>query len=510
MSWLLDTFQYYEREAAENPDNSPFLNSTRELLSRVIQIMERFANGRSLSGVQGSIQQLYRKFLYDPDFGVLGTDTDAYLRRVLLERGFLQHENCVPQAEELWDRWNQWFADELNRAQWNVFFVAVSTWLGVKDDDPEPEVWFPDDPVTSKLETDLRRVAVLLLGKKRVVWSDICRLIFPSVCGWGYVTIPRFEVCSPKVELVLENIHLSLANIIPTLTTYKSQDIFKFTPFDELDDYCASKNRKRVQLRLDQIQADAKDLLASVRVKRFSLFEQGKADVTLSRNGIIVEIDVEINFDPAAERVLEIHEAKVSVDEMRIAARGTGRDYLFRLLLPVAMPFLKGLISTKLTRKLNQLLERINREAVIIRDRTQSEDADVKGAAIRVMSRRWDEVKKESLAYKEYMATVEDSIRAGKETPTDEQRKWRPVLKRAKISSRIEDALRPDVSAFPEESLLYRRAKEEKLAREAGDKEPTWRSPVFSFSWAKVPTGRRNRNRPSVVEQSRTSIQQQL
>lgn len=495
MSWLLDTFQYYEREAATNPDASPFLNSTRELLSRVIEIMERFANGRSLSGVQGSIQSLYRKILYDPNFAVLGTDTDAYLRRVLLERGFLQHVDCVPQAEELWDRWNQWFADELNRAQWNVFFAAVSTWLGVKDDSPDPELWFPDDPVTSRLTEDLRRVAVIVLGNKRMIWADLCRLFFPSVCGWGYVTIPRLEICSPKVELVLENIHLSLANIIPTLTTYKSQDIFKFTPFDELDAYCARKNRKRVQLQLDQIQADARDLLASVRVKRLvPFFEQGKADITLSRNGIGVELDVEVNLDPGARRVLEIHEAKVTVDELRIVARGTGRDALLRVLLPLATPFLKSLIANKLTTKLHVLLERLNDEAVIVRDRTQAEDADVTGAALRVMARRWDEIKEQSAARHAYLATVEQSIREGKTTPTDEQRKWRPVLKRTKISSRLEDALRPDISADPEESLLYRRAKEEKMARDAGDDRPSWRSPVFSFAWAKLPTRRRNRD----------------
>lgn len=500
MTWLLDTFQYYEREAAENPDLSPFPNSTRELLARVVEIMERFANGRSLSGVQGSIQQLYRKILHDPNFAVLGTDTDVYLRRVLLDRGFLQHHDCVPQAEELWDRWNQWFADELNRAQWNVFFTAVSAWLGIKDDDPEPEVWFPDDPVTSRLTKDLQQVASKLLQNKRVVWADLGRLFFPSVCGWGYVTIPRFEVCTPKVELVLENIHLSLANVIPTITTYKSQDIFKFTPFDELDAYCASKNRKRIQLRLDQIQADARDILASVRLKRFPLFEQGKADVRLSRHGIVVNLDITVNLDPTAKRVLEIHEAKVSVDEMRIAARGTGRDFLFRLVLPIATPFLKALIATKLTTKLNILLDRLNDEAVIVRDRTRAEDADVKGAALRVMSRRWDEIKELSVSWKAYIASVEESIRQGYETPNEEQRKFRPILKRAKISSRIEDALRPDVSAFPDESLLYRRAAEEKMARDAGDDLPTWRSPVFSFSWAKVPVGRRNRHRPSVVD----------
>lgn len=495
MKWLLDTFQYYEREVAMNPDASPLLNSTRELLRRVVAILERFANNRSLSTVQLSIIQLYRRVLDDPSFNVLGTDTDAYLRRVLLERGFLQTHDCVPEAEALWDRWGQWFADELNRAQWNVLFKAFSTWLGLQDDDPDPEMWLPDDPVTRRLEEDLRRVARILLGNKRVVWADICRLIFPSVCGWGYVTIPRLEVCTPKVELVLENIHLSLANVIPTLTTYASQDIFKFTPFGELDAYCASKNRKRIQLRLEQVQADARDILACVRVKwPFRFAEQGRANVALTRQGVIVNLDIEVNLDPAATRVLVIHEAKVSVDEAKITAHGTSRDTLFRLALPLATPFLRRLIAHKMTIKLNVLLERLNTEAVILRDRAQAEDASGIGAALRAMSRRWDELRAESVEWREYIASVEDSIRRGQEEPTAEQRRFRPELKRVKVSSRIEDALRPDVTAAPDESLLYRRAQEEKMARDAGDAEPTWRSPVFSFAWARLPRPRKNRS----------------
>jgi hypothetical protein len=103
---------------------------------------------------------------------------------------------------------------------------------------------------------------------KSGLWKDLAGILFPSVRGFGYVTFPRIEFVSPSMELVLENVNVSFANLLPTYVNLEWHDFVKYSPFPEVKEACSTGTHSRIRLRATQIQGEVRDAMISFKWKK--------------------------------------------------------------------------------------------------------------------------------------------------------------------------------------------------------------------------------------------------
>lgn len=269
----------------EVPEAPVTSTPTRQILANFVTIMERFARGRSTNPIQKAIADLYADVFDDDSAMKLWRDVDRLIANVLLKKGYLGSDECAEKAEDIWTRMMAWLKDGVYRAHWNALCFGVSYWLGWKDGDPEKteRPWFRDDPITAKLQDDAHDFASALfldrkgrLSFKPAIWQDVFNLVFPALTqgGGGFFPIPRMEFASPNVELVLENVYLSISNILPTMITIEEHRMTKLSPFDAIK----NTHRNRNKIRISQVQADVRDAMIWVKFRKLKIQDQGDCE----------------------------------------------------------------------------------------------------------------------------------------------------------------------------------------------------------------------------------------
>ncbi|GMK53994.1 hypothetical protein CspeluHIS016_0105800 [Cutaneotrichosporon spelunceum] len=401
------------------------------------------------------------------------------------------------------DNLSHWLSNEVYASKWNAAWAGLALFLGVdegfdfKSHQGKLQGWFADDALTHELKTQWTQLTdALLLDNeqlvfKRVLWSEFGKLAITGINWRGFITLPRMEVVSPSVELVLENLHVSLANLFPSILDFQVHDQTRFSPFAELRGSCEAATRTRLRIQAEQIQADLRDMLVSVRVPRLGFSDQGRANIALTRRGLWFDIEVELDTHPRAEHVVQARRINIGIDELSLVMKGTRRDCLYATLLPLGIPFLKWRLVSTWKLKLAQQIQRLDSELCELRDRVHEEkrrrtvgnseprastrlfkvlvqrlreaksvaakQAAKKARAVRARSRR----RKDSGMVRSTTPSGEASISRGEEAGPDEPEPQRGF----KLSFGLADAMLPHVSADRERSLLFRRERAERAAR---------------------------------------------
>lgn len=98
-------------------------------------LLERFANGTSLDIIIGAVDDLIADSRSDDALREWFSAIDAYLRRVLLEPGYVLEPDCNTQANRLRETGRQ-FYDEKYQVRFNNLFDSIGTWFKAFGDDP--------------------------------------------------------------------------------------------------------------------------------------------------------------------------------------------------------------------------------------------------------------------------------------------------------------------------------------------------------------------------------------
>ncbi|BEJ12204.1 hypothetical protein CspHIS471_0206640 [Cutaneotrichosporon sp. HIS471] len=520
MTWLLDTFAAYEFEvvAQTHPElapeyhTQPRMTPTRRILANLVTLWERFAANRSIGPIQQSINKLYAYILEDKAARGLSVQFDFFLRKVFLEKGYVSTDACVVRAAQLWDDLSAWLSNEAYAAQWNAVwagmehFVGVGQGFDIKSHQPKLRGWFSEDPLTVELDarwTAFTNALLLDNGRlafKRGLWSELGQLAASGINWRGFITLPRMELVTPNVELVLENIHLSLANLFPSIIDFQVHDHTRFSPFAELRTSCEAATKTRLQIQAEQIQADIRDSPLSLRFAKLGLADQGRANIALTRRGIWFDVELEFDTHPNAEHVVQARRIDIGIDELSLVAKGTKRDGLYAVLLPtLGAPFLKWRLTSSWKLKLAKGIQQLDSELCRLRDSlnekkerrtTGNSDSRASTRLFKVLAQRLQELQtvaaeqaaKKSRAIRAYRrrrkkssASVSDSSQGNSATSSEDEEASSSdeevgpgepePLRGFRISFALADAILPQVTADPEQSLLYRREQAEKAVR---------------------------------------------
>ncbi|RXK41203.1 hypothetical protein M231_01608 [Tremella mesenterica] len=466
MEWLLDALENYKGHAkhtiSKGTDAAGAVTEDPSLTDSTYQfrtLLERFANGRSMDGIFNALDNIYTDAKNDDQLRGWFSQLDDYVRRILLEPGFILEEESDREGRELRDKGKSFFTDKY-RGHWDTLADEIKAWFQAMGEDPL-NVRFGDD--WKRLTKDLLFNEEGNLEFKPHLWSDIRTVILPTVIRQiGYVPIPRAEYSDDKIDLVIENLVLSGPNLFPNIVSIEAHNSFKFSPCSEINK-TLDVHHHRFRLGLSQIQADIRDVAFAFRRKSGwpRISDHGLADVVLAGQGISIDVELE-SVENRRDTVFKTNHVNVKIDTLKFSIRDSKHDLLYKFIKGVATGVIKKAITAAIQNAVHTAMGHLDDQLVQVRDAMDE-------------AKQSDETNRRQ-ALKDLYARKKDEAASKKEAAVQKTGTFRVVGNR-------DSQLNPDLGHDSKQSIAKRMFKVEDAAHSGQE----WRSPVFDLFDARHP-----------------------
>ncbi|KAF9235766.1 hypothetical protein BU15DRAFT_89476 [Melanogaster broomeanus] len=350
IKWLLSVAEEYaelgQTAAQKGKESEGSLTSDpalRQAVSELRQLLERFANNQSMDKI------------FDAEFRQWFKRLHTYIRRVLLEAGYVLEEDC---KREFWD--------EKYRSHFDNLFDSTGNWFKAMAEDPLNKRFGED---WARLTRDLLFDSEGSLKFKPELWSDIRKVIVPTLVEQiGYIPIPRIEYTDDTLDLVVENLTLQGPNLFPNIVTVTAHNYLKFSPYDEISD----DHNHEFTFTFAQMQADMRDIAFYFRKKTGfpRVVDSGLADVVLGGSGVTATVQL-VSAGKDRSSVFKVERVRVKVSSLKFSIRESKHDLLYKTLKPLATGLIKKQIQKAITGAIRTGMEYVDGQLVAVRDRVE-------------------------------------------------------------------------------------------------------------------------------------------
>jgi len=371
MKWLLDQIKEYVKRgsdvAGKQKEGVAGLTDDAQLrrsMEEFRTILERFANGRSMNPIFDAIDALADDARRDETLRAWFRSVDKYMRRVLLEPGYVLDDDCNKDGERLRDH-GRHFYDDTYREHFDNLFDSIGTWLKGMTEDPLNSRFGED---WARLTHDLLFDREGSLAFKTELWNDVRKVILPMIVDKvGYMPIPRIEYTDDSLDLVVENLTLSGRNLFPNVVMLEAHNFFKFSPYSAI----ADRAHHRFTLTFSQMQADMRDVAFWFRKKGgIKMTDSGLADVLIGGDGLKAVVTL-TSTSKDRSSVFHVTDVLVKVDQLKFSIRDSKHDLLYKTLKPLATGLVKRQIQKAVADMIRTGLEYVDGQLVGVRDRME-------------------------------------------------------------------------------------------------------------------------------------------
>ncbi|KAA1478008.1 hypothetical protein DENSPDRAFT_867808 [Dentipellis sp. KUC8613] len=352
-------------------------------------LLERFANGQSMDSIFDAINRLVEDTRNDEEFRNWFRGVDSYVRKILLEPGYVLEPACNTEGRELRESGRR-FYDEKYKSHFDGLFETIGNWFRAMGEDPLNKR-FGDD--WARLTKDLLFDNDGSLKFKPELWMDIRKVILPALVDQvGYIPIPRVEYTDDSLDLVVENLTLQGRNLFPNIISVEAHNYFKFSPYNAIKD----ENHHQFTLTFGQMQADMRDVAFYFKKKSGipKLSDSGLADVLLGGHGLTATVHLH-SSDKDPSSVFKVHDVKVKVDSLKFSIRDSKHDILYKTLRPLATGLIKKQIQKAVEDAITTGMEYVDGQLVEVRNRMreagESDEKSRTQALQELFSRKKDE-----------------------------------------------------------------------------------------------------------------------
>lgn len=192
----------------------------------------------------------------------------------------------------------------------------------------------------------------------------------------NYVPIPRLEISTPQVDLLLENLILE-----PGITVNNSS----FFPYklrvETLNDIEIRKARFRttsavktlMRIRIDGLSIRGEEIGYWLRAHTglLRLADEGIASFALDERGLDIQLDVEIGRD-RLEKIVSLRAVRVHIHKLNWKLRRSKFSLLAWLFKPLLKPLIRKTLEVKIASAIGEALHFANRELLYARERLRA------------------------------------------------------------------------------------------------------------------------------------------
>ncbi|KAG6334324.1 hypothetical protein ID866_4769 [Astraeus odoratus] len=350
----------------------------RQSMSELRELLERFANGKSMDVIFGAANILIDDAKKDEEFRNWFKRMDTYIRKVLLEPGYVLEDDCDREGHDIRESGRK-FWDDRYRNHFDNLFNSIGEWFSAMAEDPLNKRFGED---IARLTRDLLFDSEGSLKFKPELWADIRQVIVPTLVDKvGYIPIPRVEYTDDALDLVVENLTLSGRNLFPNIVSLEAHNFLKFSPYDTISD----EHHHEFTFTFSQMQADMRDVAIYFRRKTGfpRVADSGMADVVIGGSGLTATVHL-ASADKDKSSVFKVRNVHVKVDSLKFSIRDSKHDFLYNTLKPLATGLVKRQIQKAIAGAIQTGMEYVDGQLVAVRDRM--EEAKAKGDTSRTQA----------------------------------------------------------------------------------------------------------------------------
>ena len=191
-----------------------------------------------------------------------------------------------------------------------------------------------------------------------------------------YLPIPRLEIGTPEVDLLLENLILE-----PGTTVNHTSFLPYRLRIETRNDIEVRKARYRttssvqsiVTLKVDGMSIAAQELGYWLRLHSglFRFRDEGIASVFLDERGMDVEVEVEVGQEKL-EKILTLRSVRVKIHKLNYSLRKSKLALFAWLFKPLVRPIIRKALEIQIASSIEEFLHFLNRELLYARERLRA------------------------------------------------------------------------------------------------------------------------------------------
>lgn len=226
--------------------------------------------------------------------------------------------------------------------------------------------------------------------------TDAIHVFVPKVIeAIQYVPIPRLEVSTPEIDLLLENLILE-----PGITINQTSFLPYKLRVETRNDLEIRKARTRtttslesvVTIKINGLSLRAQEIGYWLRVHSglLQIADEGIASFELDERGVDIELDIEVAKEKL-ESILSLRAVRVHIHKLDYTLRKSKFALAAFIFKPAIVPLIRAAIETQLATAIGDLIHAANRELLYARERlraTRIADPDDLWTFIRAVAAR--------------------------------------------------------------------------------------------------------------------------
>lgn len=376
-----ETFSAAERDVDTNPE-------TDKAVENFWAFVKSFGDPAEWQELERGLKQVLSRGRSDPHFDKLVRHAGNALQEILTDPEFF--EDAEEKFEDLRARSRQLAPDSSLRKEVDGLLIKLQSTIKsiLRDAD------------IAKLTQTSTYIAKILSPAHQYTNTDLVtdaihHFVPKLVESIQYVPIPRVEVSTPEVDLLLENLILE-----PGITVNSTS----FLPYrlrvetrNDLEIRKAltgttSSLESLVTLKIDGMSIRSSEIGYWIRAHSglLQLADEGIASFELDEKGIDVEMDIEVAKE-RLESILSLKAVRVHIHKLDYSLRKSKFALAASVFKPMIIPIVRSAIESQMSTAVSDLIHFANRELLYARERlraTRIADPDDLWTFIKAVSAR--------------------------------------------------------------------------------------------------------------------------
>lgn len=400
-------------------------------------LISSFGDKEEWNKLEKSFHKVLEHSQKDPEFEDLLIDIGNSLQKLLTDPDFF--DNMEEKFQELRRKARGVGTESTLRHDVDEFFAqAQRTFAAVTRDQD-----------IAKMIRTTSRIVNILSPKNTYVNSDLIQDAINVFVPLGiqaiqYVPIPRLEVSTPELDLLLENLIIEPGKTI----NHTSFLPFRFR-VETHNDFelrkarfrVASKVTSNLTIKIDGLsfRADEIGFLLRAHSGLLRLADEGIASFQLDERGIDIHLDVEIAKE-RMEQILTLKAVRVHIHKLSYTLRKSKFTFFGWLFKPLLRPIIRKVMEKQLAQGIADAIHSANRELLYARERlraTRISDPDDLKTFFKAVLSRLTPAEDPDVYTRVGVAAPGKGIFAGKYAPGSVVKLWEEEGRRAE--ERIDD-----------------------------------------------------------------------
>lgn len=343
----------------------------KEAMQRFWALLRSFGDAEEWKLLEDRFYAVLRHANKDPEFETLMSEIGNSLQEMLTDPKFF--DKASDKVEELKEKSKQVGAETGLRQDMDAFLKQAKLTLRTVADDTAVSKMVD---VTKKLYRD---VWSAFQDRKSELPSDMLNVFVPLLIrSIQHVPIPRLEISSPEIDLLVENLiiepgrtinHSSFLPYRTHLTTRNDIEIIK-------------RHSKRTDTEMTTtftatvygLTVSASDFGYWLRAHAgylFRLKDEGIASFYLDKRGIDISLDIRVGRD-RLEQIFELRGVRVRIHRLNYTVSRSRWRFLLWLTKPFLKHMIRRVIEKKIAEQIVAAAQALNRELVFARERLRA------------------------------------------------------------------------------------------------------------------------------------------